>query len=62
MKERPPSGVIINSYGTQAGETVWIIAWDDRENRPVTDIDADPDLGLDMRVELVGRRLRRRAS
>lgn len=54
-----PGGVILDSYETRAGERVYRIAWDDKVNRPLTDVDVDGVLEDGARVRLVGRKLQR---
>ena len=57
MSERAPSGRITGSFATRAGERVWIVAWDDRKTRELTDIDPTPDFAIGDRVALIGRKL-----
>lgn len=51
------TGRVTGSYQTAGEETVWLIAWDDRQRRPLTDVDCAETFREGQRVRLVGNRL-----
>lgn len=51
---KAPTGRIAGSYKTGAGETVWIIAWDDRNTRRFADVKCSETFRDGQRVRLAG--------
>ncbi len=51
------TGRVTGHYKTGDGEIVWLIAWDDRQHRPLTDVDCDEVFRDGQQVRIANGRL-----